>query len=146
MPKAPLEDARVDTKTVLAALWASTTFCYIYGDYFELYVPGKLEAMLQGKMPPLGNVTEAVLLGTSAMLAVPCVMVCLSLLLRPDVNRWLNIVTGVVYTAIMLLIAVRNVWWFYRFFAVVEIALTCAVVWHAWRWPRVADNASSGVT
>jgi len=46
MPQAPLEDARVNTKTTLAALWASTTFCYIYGDYFELYIPGKLEAML----------------------------------------------------------------------------------------------------
>ena len=38
----------------LSALWASTMFCYIYCDYFELYVPGKLDGMLQGKIGPLG--------------------------------------------------------------------------------------------
>jgi hypothetical protein len=45
-------------------------FCYIYADYFGLYVPGSLQTMLAGKMGPLGPVTQIVLLGTSLMLAI----------------------------------------------------------------------------
>ena len=39
-----LEEYRAPTKVKLAALWASTMFCYVYGDYFGLYLPGKLAA------------------------------------------------------------------------------------------------------
>ena len=50
MKAAPmLEDVRVPTRYKLSAIWASVMFCYIYGDYFELYVPGKLQGMLAGK-------------------------------------------------------------------------------------------------
>jgi len=33
--------------------------CFIYADYFELYVPGKLQGMLAGRMEPLGAVTQS---------------------------------------------------------------------------------------
>ncbi len=36
-----LEDFKVNVKIMLSALWTSVMFCYIYGDYFELYVPKK---------------------------------------------------------------------------------------------------------
>jgi hypothetical protein len=88
------EDTKIDTKIKLAALWAATTFCYIFGDYFELYLPGKLAGMLAGKMQPLGLVTQEILLGSSMLLAVPSVMVFLSLVMKPTINRWVNIVLG----------------------------------------------------
>lgn len=133
--KAPFEDARVDPKLKLSALWAATTFCYIYGDYFELYVPGKLASMLEEKMGPLGPVTQGVLLGTSILLAIPSVMVFLSLVLKPRFNRPINIVLGALYSVIMIA-AIQRAWIFYKFFGVVEIALTAAIVWYAWKWPR----------
>ncbi|HZF18137.1 MAG TPA: DUF6326 family protein [Burkholderiales bacterium] len=136
-PKTSFEDSKVDTKIKLAALWAAATFCYIYGDYFELYVPGKLGGMLEGKMQPLGLVTQEMLLGTSVLMAIPSVMVFLSLVIRPSINRWINIVFGTLFTAIMLL-AIQGSWTFYKFFGVVEIALTATIVWYAWKWPRSA--------
>src|SRR5882672_700943 len=136
-PKPGLQDTKVDIKIRLAALWAATTFCYIYGDYFELYVPGKLGGMLEGKMQPLGLVTQEMLLGTSVLMAIPSVMVFLSLVIRPSINRWTDIVFGTLFTAIMLL-AIQGSWTFYKFFGVVEIALTATIVWYAWRWPRSA--------
>ena len=42
----PLEDARIPVRIKLAALWTSAMSCYIYGDYFWLYQPGKLPASL----------------------------------------------------------------------------------------------------
>ena len=61
---AALEDVRVPTRYKLSAMWASVMFCYIYVDYFELYVPGKLQGMLDGKIVPLGPVTQGILLAT----------------------------------------------------------------------------------
>ena len=44
-----LENPKVNIKIKLASLWASATFCYLYGDYFELYTPGKINSLLTGE-------------------------------------------------------------------------------------------------
>jgi hypothetical protein len=93
--------------------------------------------MLEGKIQPLGPVTQGVLLGTSVMMAVPSVMVFLSLVMKPRINRWANIIFGAIYTLIMLLV-IQGTWTFYRFFGIVEILLTSTIVWQAWKWPRNA--------
>ena len=74
-PSTALDDIKVHVKVKISALWASLMFCYIYGDYFGLYKPGTLQDMLTGKMGPLGPTTQGILLGTSAMMAIPSVMV-----------------------------------------------------------------------
>ena len=76
-----LDDIKIHVKLKLSALWSSVMFCYIYADYFGLYVPGSMQQLLAGKMGPLGPVTQMVLLGTSATLAIPSVMIFLSLVL-----------------------------------------------------------------
>lgn len=42
------EDIQVNVKIILAGLWASVTLCYLYGDYFELYTPGKTQGLVEG--------------------------------------------------------------------------------------------------
>jgi hypothetical protein len=128
------DDIKVHVKLKISALWASLMFCYIYADYFGLYVPGALQDMLAGKIVPLGPVTQMVLLGTSLMLVIPSLMIFLSLVLKPNLNRWLNIVFGAAYTAITLITMWR--WAFYLFYGAIEITLTGLVVWFAWKWPR----------
>ena len=91
---AALEDIKVHVRLKISALWMSVMFCYLYADYFGLYVPGSLQKMLEGKMGPLGPTTQGVLLGTSLMMAIPSVMIFLSLALKPTLNRWLNIIFG----------------------------------------------------
>jgi hypothetical protein len=138
----PLEDVTVSIKVKLAAIWASVMFCYVYGDYFELYVPGKLQGMLQGQMEPLGAATQGVLLGTSILMAVPSLMVFLSIALPAVIGRWLNVIAGLFYAGIMLLIAVSGGWAFYIFFAAVEVVLTLLIVWSALRWPRQSASVA----
>ena len=128
-----LHDPKINVKIKLSALWASVMFCYIYADYFGLYKPGKLQAILNGEFFSLPT-TQRVLLGASLMLAIPSLMIFLSVVLPPVFNRWLNIITGVVYTAIIL--KTMWVWAFYIFYGVIEISLTSLVVWYAWRWPK----------
>ncbi len=132
-----LEDMKVNIKIRLSALWAAVMFCYIYGDYFGLYKPGTLQSMLDGQMGPLGPATQGVLVATSLLMAVPGVMVFLSLVLPPGINRWVNIVLGAAYTIVMI-VTLRGEWAYYILLGVIEITLTLLVVVHAWRWPRHA--------
>ena len=130
-----LEDIKVPVKLKLSALWASLMFCYIYGDYFGLFQPGTLQSMLDGKMGPLGPTTQGILLGTAAMMAVPSLMIFLSLVLRPTINRVTNIVLGVLYAMVML-VSMPGAWMFYIFFGVIEIVLSLLIAWYAFKWPR----------
>jgi Family of unknown function (DUF6326) len=132
-----LRDRNIDVKIKLAALWASVMFCYIYADYFGLFVPGRLQRMLAGQIPPLGPVTQGVLVGTSALMAIPALMIFLSVALKASVNRWLNIIFGALYTAVIAITMWG--WMFFVFYGVIEMALTLLVVWYAWRWPREAS-------
>jgi hypothetical protein len=127
-----LTDERVPVRTKLSALWVATMFCYVYGDYFELYEPGKLREMM-------GGATQGTLLAMGAVMLPPCLMVLLSLVLPARWCRWMNVVLGVIYTVIMLL-AVRGGWQFYVMYGVTEMALTVAIVWVAWTWPKTATT------
>ncbi len=130
----PLEDVKIPVRFKLFALWTSVTFFYIYGDYFELYKPGKLQEMFAGRMP-LGAISQGVLLGMAAVMVIPCLMPFLSLVLPAGLNRWFNIVFGVLYTAIMIL-AIVCTWRLYMFFGLLEITQTLLIIRYAWTWPR----------
>ena len=136
-----LTDAPVPVRLKISALWASVLFLYSYGDYFELYVPGKLRAMLAGRMA-LGAVSQAELLGMAVLMAIPSLMVGLTLLLPARLNRWVNLVLGLLYTGIMLL-AIQGSWSFYQFYGALEMTLTLLISWYAWSWPM--QSVSRGV-
>lgn len=136
-----LSDIKLHVRFKLSALWASLMFCYIYGDYFGLYVPGQLQGMLAGA-GPVGPVSQASLVGTALMLAVPGLMVFLSLVLPPRLCRWLNIVLGLFYTAIMLL-TMPGAWWFYITLGAIEVVLSLLIVAFAWRWPKLATATAT---
>lgn len=130
------EDFKVNIKIKLAALWASIMFCYVYGDYFSLYVPQKVEKFISGDTMLNSPVK---LFAASLLMAIPALMIFFSIVLKPAINRWLNMIFGLFYTAIMLLIAVTTIapWWsFYVFLAVLEAILTSLVFWYALRWPK----------
>ncbi len=135
-PHPAFEDIKINVKIKISTLWISVMFCYIYADYFGLYVPGALQRMLDGKMGPLGPTTQGVLLGTSLMMAIPSVMIFLSVALKPNLNRRLNMIIGGIYTVIIL--GTMWMWMFYIFFGIIEVVLTGLIVWYAWNWPKQA--------
>ena len=131
-----LQEFPVHVRLKLAALWTSVMFCYIYGDYFELYVPGKVEGLLNGDNM-LGSPGK--LLAATVMLTVPALLISISIMAKPGLSRALNIVFGIFFTLLMLLIAVTSLteWrMFYVFLALVESVLTSIVVYQAWSWKK----------
>jgi Family of unknown function (DUF6326) len=131
-----LENFKVPVKIKLAALWSSVMFCYIYGDYFSLYVPNEVQDFISGKTLLDSPIK---LFAASVLMVIPSLMIFLSIVMKPVLNKWLNILFGLIYTVIMFLIAISSLapWWsFYVFLAVVEMGLTMSIVIYAWKWPK----------
>jgi hypothetical protein len=119
----------------LALLWAGVMFLYIYNDYFQLYMPGTIERMLEGRMGPLGPATPGIMIAVSVMMAIPAMMVGIGALLPRAVARWSHLVAGALYTAI-------QIWTFaapepfYKIVVGLETALTVTIVALALRWTK----------
>ncbi|MGB3468222.1 MAG: DUF6326 family protein [Cyclobacteriaceae bacterium] len=131
-----LENARVNIRVRLSALWTSVIFCYLYADYFELYVPGKADSLLTGE-----HIldTPVKLLSASIVLAIPCLLIALTVLLPATICRFLNILFGLLFTFMMLFIGINSIteWYgFYVLYAFLESMLTIIIIWQAWRWPK----------
>lgn len=136
LPASQYVDPPIPRRVQLATLWASLTFCYLYGDYFGLYKPGKLERMLAGA-GPMGPSSQGSLLVVSLLLIVPGLMTILSLMLPMRAARWLGIGLGAFY-ALFVAITMPGAWWFYLAYSSIEILLCMCIAWLAWRWPRIA--------
>jgi hypothetical protein len=130
---AEVGDVRVNVKIKLSALWVVLMLLYIYADHFSLFRPGQIEEMLAGRMGPF-PVTQGSLLAASILMLIPALMVFLSLALQPKVDRWVNIILGVLYTVVNIGNLVGETWAFYLLFGFVEMAPTLLIVRHAWRW------------
>jgi len=66
--------------------------------------------------------------------------VFLSIALPARANRILNIIVGIFFTLLMALMTYAVDWYFYKFFAAIETALTALVIWYAWNWPKNESN------
>jgi len=124
----------IDVRIQLAFMWTSLVFCYIYCDYFDLYVPHKISGIIEGTSM-LNNPWK--LFAASVLLAIPSIMIYLSISLSPKINRLLNIGFGVFY-ALFLLIILTSLdfeWYkFYVMFATIEIVLAALIARKAFLW------------
>tara|TARA_R110002096_G_scaffold153285_6_gene316987 strand:- start:2952 stop:3359 length:408 start_codon:yes stop_codon:yes gene_type:complete len=135
-----MKDFEINIKVRLAALWTSATFCYLYGDYFELYTPEKVSGLISGEHV-LNSPTFLFI--ASLIMVIPPLMIVLSLILKPFLNRLLNIVFGSIFTLMMILIAFGSLtpWYsFYVFLAIIESILTAVIVWNAYKWPKLSNS------
>ncbi len=133
--KSEFESVQTPTPIRLALLWAALMALYIYNDYFSLYLPGTIEEMSAGVIGPLGAANDTVLVMVALVLAIPAMMIFLSVFLPTVLSRWSNIFFGVVYTLIegLTFVGSRP---FYQMVVAFEIVVTLLVIWTAWRWRR----------
>ena len=136
MALSPLHEMKVSIRIELALMWCAVMFFYIYGDYFALYIPNEVSKLMEGKT--LLN-SPLKLFAASVLMALPPVVILLSVIASATVARITNIIFGIIFTAIMVLIAITSIgpWWeAYVFYAVVESCITLMIVWKALKWPR----------
>jgi len=114
-------------------------FLYIYADWFDLMTPGAIESTMNLETP-IGPTTPTILIFFSILLIIPTLMIFLSLMLNRRINKWLNIITGIIYSLLSLLIVISEIGdkWraFFVLFNSVEIIILGIIVWMAWNWPK----------
>jgi hypothetical protein len=129
-------DTPVDVKLVLSALWTAMMFVFAYGDIFGLFRSDVLKAALDGKMATTGfTVNQGFLAFTLIYILPAALMVVLSLLLRPQVNRIVNIVVSLLYIITIIGSAIGETWVYYLLASLIEVILLVAIARTAWKWP-----------
>jgi Family of unknown function (DUF6326) len=133
-----LEDLRMPVQAKLAAAWTSVMFLYIYVDYFGLYKPGFLDDLLAGVVFGF-DITPTLLTIFLALIAIPALMVMLSMTLPARVNRTINLVVATLYIPVSVFNAVgeSSSWsYFYGLSIGLEVLLLAFILRSAWTWPR----------
>lgn len=130
-----LEDKKVNVKQTLSALWVALMFLYTYADILGFYTPGILEGLMSGEAGGI-QITEVFLFVMAIWMAVPTVMVFLSLTLKARVNRWANITVAIISVAVLVATFFAGQLSFhYAFHAFLEGVFIVLILWHAWKWP-----------
>lgn len=131
-----LEDIKISVKLKIATLWTSFMFLYIYVDYFHLYMPGCMKDILAGKVFVF-DISYLFLLIAMIFVAIPTLMIFLSVALPAKVNRWTNIIVATVFIPYMLFNLAGEAWVHMYFAAALEVALLCLIIRYAWKWPSL---------
>ena len=122
----------------LAAAWTSLMFLIIYIDYFHLYQPGEIDDIRGGVIFAF-DISGTLLTIFFAIIAIPALMVMLSVTLRPRVNRAANLVIASLYIPICVFNAAgaTSDWAFYYVVTIgVEVLILAFILRTAWTWPR----------
>jgi hypothetical protein len=135
------EDQRIGVRSKISALWIAVLFLFAYGDIFGFFQPGQIEEVITGEISGI-EITQIFLFAASVYVAIASVMVFLSLVLKPTVNRWSNIVLPILYIVSVVASVIGESAYFY-FLSVVESALLLLIIRYAWTWPKEEGIARS---
>ena len=130
-----LEDIKINLKLKIALLWTSFMFLYTYVDHFALYMPGKIQDILVGKVFVF-DISYVFLMVAMFFVAIPVLMIFLSVALPAKVNRWTNIIIATILIPYMLFNLSGEAWLHMYFAAALEVIMLCMIICYAWRWPR----------
>ncbi|MEV4065128.1 DUF6326 family protein [Nonomuraea dietziae] len=133
-----LDNPPVPVQAKLAAAWTSFMFLYIYVDYFHLHKPGVIDNLRAGVVFEF-DISPTLLTMMLASVAIPALMVMLSMTLPARVNRATNLVVALLYIPYSAVNAAGESWdwaFFYGLSIGVEVLLLAFILRSAWTWPR----------
>lgn len=120
-------------KNLLSLLWIYLTVNYIYCDVFTLHLAKYLEAFLSGDVGGM-KITEEFLLIFSIVMQIPMIMIVLSRSLTFKLNKYFNIVAGIITTSIQAYTVTMGGTLHYMFFSFFEICAGLLIIYLAITW------------
>lgn len=133
-----LDDPRMPVRARLAAAWTSFMFLYIYVDYLALYKPGFLDGLLAGVVHEFDTGPTFVTIALTLM-AVPILMILLSMTLPARVNRIVSLGVATLYIPVTVFNAAGETWTYFYFYGLsigLELLILAFILRSAWVWPR----------
>jgi hypothetical protein len=122
---------KIDTKVLLSTLWIVVMINMLKADILSLYIPGSAEELARTSASIGAFIPQLMLFG-AVMGNLAIAMIILSRVLKYGINRWVNIVVGIV--------TIAYIWGgmsstpHYIFIASVETLCLLLIVWFAWKW------------
>lgn len=140
--RATLEAQPIPVRAKLAATWTSFMFLYAYVDILNFFTPGVVQDILDGRVFKF-DLSQTFSVTALTLVAIPILMVVLSMTLPARVNRITNLIVALLYVPITAFNVVGGSWlFFYGLGVVLELILLALIVRFAWTWPRTAPLAS----
>lgn len=125
---------KIDTKALLSTLWIVVMFNMLKADILSLNIPGAGEEVAKTATSAGASIPQ-LMLGGAIMGELAIAMIILSRVLQYGINRWVNIVVGV--------ITIAYIWGgmasypHYIFIATVETLCLLLIIRFAWMWRNV---------
>jgi hypothetical protein len=118
-----------DVKIILSASWIALMLAYLLGDVLRIYAGDFKPGEVAGR-----KITQNLLSGIAILMAVPIVMVFLSLTLNYPLNRWANITVAIVFLGFNLIGLPTYHSNYDRFLIIVGLGFNLLTIGYAWQW------------
>jgi hypothetical protein len=118
---------KIDIKTLFSTLWIVVMINVAMADIF-----GFALEIMSGAPPQEFQPNQVAMLVFAVIMEIPIIMIFLSRVVKYSLNRWANIIAGVI--TIIFIIAGGSAELHYYFFAAVEILCLLFIIWNAWKW------------
>ena len=125
---------KIDTKVLLSTLWIVVMINMLKADILSLFIPGAAEEVAKTAASAGAAIPQLMLIG-AIMGQLGIAMIVLSRVLKYGINRWVNILVGI--------ITIAYIWGgmasypHYIFIASVETLCLLLIVGFAWTWRNV---------
>jgi hypothetical protein len=125
---------KIDTKVLLSTLWIVVMINMLKADILSLNIPGAAEEVARTSASAGASIPQLMLIG-AIMGQLGIAMIILSRVLKHGINRWANIVVGIV--------TIAYIWGgiapypHYIFIATVETLCLLLIIGFAWTWRNV---------
>ena len=122
-------------KVKLSVLWLLEEAAYLAYMTLGSLEPGAIEQVIAGEIDEM-QITPELLLLLAILLLAPLAMAFLSLTLKDSINRWANIILGIVFVVLELLAltTLSSAWAILM--TLLKVVFALLIVWYAWRWPK----------
>ncbi len=118
-----------DWKIKIAALWIVFEFGMFTVPVVEMYIPDFMENAI-------AQTTPEMLVVLAFMTMIPPILAFLSLILKDTINRWVNVILGIVFAALTPIGVIDVPPEYYApmiLVAIVEVVAAALIVWYAWK-------------
>jgi hypothetical protein len=121
-------------KIILSGLWVGVMLSSLMGDVLRFYEPGIIEQIIAEEVDGM-KMTRKGLLLSAIFMAIPIVMVILSLTLNYNANRWANIILSIFFFGFTLIwLLVKPPPAYKIFLGSVGLVFNALIVWYAYMW------------
>ena len=143
-PDRASKDPQIPVQAKLAAAWTSLMFLVLYIDYFHLYQPGEIDDIRGGVIFGM-DISGTLMSVFFVIIAIPALMVMLSVVLPARVNRVTNLVVASLNIPLMVFNAAgapSDYGFYYALTIGVEVVILAFILRSAWTWPRTRSDAA----